>query len=203
MNFFYKNLGLVFYYIENKISDFYIKISGLKASAVNIPSYEVDSLRIFQASTIVEKEYILQTAKVLFNEDDPKLINLVYNSPASFILSENGELCGYAVYRIVYPFYIKKIWLYSVGIDSKHQGKGYGFILTKYSLKIMANFYNVKNFFLIVNTSNKAIKLYKKIFFKEYIKIFSSKILMKKVMPLQDFNREYNNGLDTNSDVKE
>jgi len=26
---------------------------------------------------------------------------------------------------------------------------------------------------------------------------------MKKVMPLQDFNREYNSGLDTNSDVKE
>ncbi len=192
MNFFYKSLKLVFYYVENKINDFYIKISGLKAPTVNIPSYEVDSLRIFQASTIVEKEYILKTAKSLFNEDDPKLINLVYKSPASFILSENGKPCGYAVYRVVYPFYIKKIWLYSVGIDSKHQGKGYGFILTEHSLKIMANFYRVKNFFLIVNTSNKAVNLYKKIFFKEYIKIFSSKILMKKVISLQDFSNEYN-----------
>jgi len=98
MNFFYKSLKLVFYYIENKISDFYIKISGLKAPTANIPSYEVNSLRIFQASTIVT----------------------------------------------------------TVGV------------------------------------SNKAVNLYKKIFFKEYIKIFSSKILMKKVISLQDFSNEYN-----------
>jgi len=110
-------------------------------------AYTLKSLPV-KTSKYLSKRLLLEA---LFNEDDPKLINLVYNSPASFILSENGELCGYAVYRIVYPFYIKKIWLYSVEIDSKHQGKGYGFILTKYSLKIMANFYNVKNFFYRVH----------------------------------------------------